>query len=432
MIPRPARKALHRQYGEMLLGRGGSAARAASHLLQAACPGGPVSLAGLDTAAAQTLRCAPQTAAGLALRALELTPPADPGALSRAVAAAEALTAPAGWTRPPGSPMTCWPGRCRRRPRTGCAAPWPRSCAPAAGLRDALAGQVAGAILAAPDQHDSHAAAAALIARAVFAWDSGRLSDGLELMRDAARHRDLCRCPPGPAAAHARRRPGRPAPARRGAGHPARRGQSGAGQHPGAGGAVPAACPHPPGSRPASGGRRGPGGPGRRPDPRRARVRRGRACRAGRDRAAPRPARTRMFRTPILVSQTMPPAASWRWPGCWPTRPSRSPSSAPVPPPAWPKASGPCRPDLVGSADQPGFTYGFRLTARPGCGGPHGKTHARLIGMEPGGEQARHIRSPQRPGPPSWTGVKPMFPTTSPPSQLTPCSRRRRQAAAPD
>ena len=92
MIPRPARKALHRQYGEILLYRGGSAARAASHLLQAAHPGDPASLAGLDKAA-QTLGSAPQTAAGLAVRALELTPPADPAALSRAVAATEALTA---------------------------------------------------------------------------------------------------------------------------------------------------------------------------------------------------------------------------------------------------------------------------------------------------------------------------------------------------
>jgi hypothetical protein len=93
MIPRPARKALHRQYGEILLAWGESAARAASHLLQAAHPGDPASLAGLDKAAAQTLGSAPQAAAGLALRALELTSPADPAALSRAVAAAEALTA---------------------------------------------------------------------------------------------------------------------------------------------------------------------------------------------------------------------------------------------------------------------------------------------------------------------------------------------------
>ena len=56
------------------------------------------------------------------------------------------------------------------------------------GLRDDLAGQVADTILAAPDQHDNHAAAAALIARAVISRDSGQISDELELLRDAARH----------------------------------------------------------------------------------------------------------------------------------------------------------------------------------------------------------------------------------------------------
>src|SRR5262249_5257526 len=93
MIPRPARKALHRQYGQILLNRGETAVRAAGHLLQAAYPGDPASLADLDTAAAQTPRSAPQTAADLAMRALELTPPAHPRVLSRAVAATETLTA---------------------------------------------------------------------------------------------------------------------------------------------------------------------------------------------------------------------------------------------------------------------------------------------------------------------------------------------------
>src|SRR5262249_52454885 len=93
MIPRRARKALHRQCGQILLARGEPAALAAAHLLQAAHAGDPASLADLDTAAAQTLRSAPQTAADLALRALELTPSAHPDTLSRAVAAAEALTA---------------------------------------------------------------------------------------------------------------------------------------------------------------------------------------------------------------------------------------------------------------------------------------------------------------------------------------------------
>src|SRR6516162_3177228 len=121
MIPRPARDALHRQYGEILLTRGESAARAASHLLQAAHPGDPASLAGLDRAAAQTLRSAPRTAAGLA-------------------------------------------------------------------LRDERAGPAASAILADPGQHDSHATAAARLTRACIGWDSGQISDGLELLREAVRH----------------------------------------------------------------------------------------------------------------------------------------------------------------------------------------------------------------------------------------------------
>jgi predicted ATPase len=93
MIPGPARNALHRQYGQILLNRGESADVAAGHLLQAAHLDDTASLADRDTAAAQTLRSAPQTAADLALRALELTPPAAPGALERSVAAAEALAA---------------------------------------------------------------------------------------------------------------------------------------------------------------------------------------------------------------------------------------------------------------------------------------------------------------------------------------------------
>jgi len=223
MIPRPARKALHRQYGEILLARGEPAARAASHLLQAAHPGDPASLNGLDQAAAQTLRAAPQTAAGLAVRALELTPPADPAALSRAVAAADALAAAGRLDQaaaiahdmlakplPPTaenqlrcvlSSVLCARGQARRaagqaqivlaRPQL------PDDLRDQAltahlqaltALRDELAGPVADAILAAPGQHDSCAAAAALLARATISWDSGQISDGFELLRDAARH----------------------------------------------------------------------------------------------------------------------------------------------------------------------------------------------------------------------------------------------------
>jgi len=57
-----------------------------------------------------------------------------------------------------------------------------------AGLHAELAGPVAGTILAAPGQHDSYAAAAALVTRAVICWDNGQIGDGLELLRGAARH----------------------------------------------------------------------------------------------------------------------------------------------------------------------------------------------------------------------------------------------------
>jgi len=222
-IPPPARKALHRQYGEILLARGESAARAASHLLQAAHPADRASLAGLDTAAAQTLRSAPQTAADLALRALELTPAADPAALPRAVAAAEALTAAGRLDQaariardllarplPPAaedrlrcalSSVLCARGQARdaaEQARLVLARPQlpddlrdqalTAHLQALAGLRDDLAGQVADATLAVPARHDSRAAPAARLARAAISWNSGQIGDGLELLRDAARH----------------------------------------------------------------------------------------------------------------------------------------------------------------------------------------------------------------------------------------------------
>jgi DNA-binding CsgD family transcriptional regulator/tetratricopeptide (TPR) repeat protein len=223
MIPGPARTALHRQYGQILLGRGETGVLAAGHLLAAAYPGDPASLADLDAAAAQTLPSAPQTAADLALRALELTPPADPAALPRAVAAAEALTAagrldlaartarhalarplpPIAEARLRCALSTVLSARGQARDaaaeaRMALAAPQlpseVRDQAVAAqlqalaGLRDELAGPAAGAILADPGEHDRHVVVAALVARAVLSWDNGLLDEGLELLRDAARH----------------------------------------------------------------------------------------------------------------------------------------------------------------------------------------------------------------------------------------------------
>ena len=222
MIPRPARRALHRQYGQILLSRGETAALAAGHLLQAAHPGNPASLAGLDTAAARTLRSAPQTAADLALRALELTPTADPAALSRAVAATEALTAAGRLDQaarlahdtlakplPPvaeaGLRCVLSSVLCARGQASDAAGQAEMVLAQPqlphdlreealtahllalAGSRAGLAEPLADTILADASQHDGHTTAAALAARAVIAWDNGQISQALGLLRDAAR-----------------------------------------------------------------------------------------------------------------------------------------------------------------------------------------------------------------------------------------------------
>ncbi|HEX5294835.1 MAG TPA: LuxR C-terminal-related transcriptional regulator, partial [Streptosporangiaceae bacterium] len=223
MIPPPARKALHRQYGEILLTRGEHAVRAASHLLAAAHPADPSSLAGLDQAVAQTLPSAPQTAAGLAVRALELTSPADPAALSRTVAATEALTAAGHLDQAAriACDMLTKPLPSAAEDRLRCALSSVLSARgqardaadqarmvlarpqlpselrdqaltvhlqACAGLRDEPADQMADTILAAPSHYDSHATAAARLTRAVIDWDRGRIGDALELLRDAARH----------------------------------------------------------------------------------------------------------------------------------------------------------------------------------------------------------------------------------------------------
>jgi DNA-binding NarL/FixJ family response regulator len=227
-IPRPAGQALHRQYGEILLARGESAGRAAGHLLQAAHPADPAdhadrrSLAGLDQAAARTRHCSPQTAAGLAVRALELTSPADPAAVPRAAAAAEALAAAGQLHRAariaddlltrPLPPAAEGQVRCALA-SVLCARGRPRDAADQAqlvlarpdlpgdlrdqaltaqlqaltGLRDAAAGPVADAILDHPGGHDAPAIAAALVARAVLAWDRGQPAEAVARLRDAAR-----------------------------------------------------------------------------------------------------------------------------------------------------------------------------------------------------------------------------------------------------
>jgi DNA-binding NarL/FixJ family response regulator len=223
MIPQPARKALHRQYGQILLSRGETPVLAAGHLLQAAHPEDRASLAGLDTAAAHTLHSAPQAAADLALRALELTPPDDPSTLSRAVAATEALTAAGRLDQAsrlaydtlarPLPPVAEAGLRCAlsavlrarglasdavaqaemvlaqpRLPHGLREEAMTAHLRALTGSRDELAGPLADTILADPGQHDSHAVVAALAATAVIRWDNGHIREALGLLRDAARH----------------------------------------------------------------------------------------------------------------------------------------------------------------------------------------------------------------------------------------------------
>ena len=221
-IPPPGLRALHRQYGQLLLGRGGAAERAADHLLLAAHGGSPASLADLDTAVTRTLSSTPQTAADLAVRVLELTPAGGQDQLPRAVAAAEALAA-AGRLEPAGriardtlakplpsaaeerlrcalSSVLCSSGRARdaaaeaelvlAKPQLPTAV---RDAAITAHLQALAALRGEGAapaiapVLAAPDRFDGRAVVAALVADAALRWDRGQLDDGLELLRDAVR-----------------------------------------------------------------------------------------------------------------------------------------------------------------------------------------------------------------------------------------------------
>ncbi len=218
MIPAPARRTLHRQYGEILLGRGASATDAASHLLEGADPRDPTSLLDLDRAVAPTIRNAPQVAADLAVRALKLTPPGDPAAIPRSVTAAEALAAAGRLEQ-----AAAIAEKMRARPlpplaeqRLRCVMSWVlctrglsrEAAAEAAAVlgaaqlpRDLRARALAASLQALttmPARHTADGALAevrrgtstgpaALILRASRCWDSGQLTESLELARDAAR-----------------------------------------------------------------------------------------------------------------------------------------------------------------------------------------------------------------------------------------------------
>jgi DNA-binding CsgD family transcriptional regulator len=91
-VPTPVRQALHRQIGEVLIGREGATAAAASHLVQGVRAGDVRALARLDEVIAAVLPRSPQSAADLAVHALDLTGPAEPGRPGRTLTAVRALT----------------------------------------------------------------------------------------------------------------------------------------------------------------------------------------------------------------------------------------------------------------------------------------------------------------------------------------------------
>ncbi|MEV0407007.1 LuxR C-terminal-related transcriptional regulator [Actinoallomurus sp. NPDC050550] len=93
-VPAPVRRALHRQIGDLLLGRGRTAALpAASHLIRGIRAGDARALTALDRAVAEVIPASPRAAAALATHALRLTDPREPAWPARALTAIHVLTA---------------------------------------------------------------------------------------------------------------------------------------------------------------------------------------------------------------------------------------------------------------------------------------------------------------------------------------------------
>jgi DNA-binding CsgD family transcriptional regulator/tetratricopeptide (TPR) repeat protein len=220
-VPQPVRRVLHREFGEILLSREGSAAEAARHLMSGAAPGDPASLTSLDIGVARILHRSPRTAADLALRAMKCTGPADQAATARVVAAVESLAA-AGRPRQAARiahERLAQPIAVGLEARLRCALASALSMNGQAGdaaaqadkvlssrdphgMRDDALGvwlqavtarhdertsPIAAGLLASPDEHAGHVVVAAGTARAMLKWDEGRTAEALELLREAAR-----------------------------------------------------------------------------------------------------------------------------------------------------------------------------------------------------------------------------------------------------
>jgi DNA-binding CsgD family transcriptional regulator/tetratricopeptide (TPR) repeat protein len=223
LLPKPIRRALHWQFGHMLLARGGSAVQAAEHLLNGARPGDAVALADLDRAVAELLPSTPRAAADLATRALVLTPPSDPERPARTAATVRTLIAAGHWDAAETlvrsalavplpaldsaalgcalSSLLALTGRAAEAMSEAQAVLATFEITPSlrddatiavlwawAGLRgNRQVDQLARAILAEPGAKRGEVVIAAMVAFAMAAWDAGRPTEALDLIAQGAR-----------------------------------------------------------------------------------------------------------------------------------------------------------------------------------------------------------------------------------------------------
>ena len=222
----PVRQALHREAGEMLLRRGGSAVPAAAHLMTYARPGDTRALVALDRAAREVLPSSPQTAADLAMRALDLTGPSEADRFDRTVTAISALTAAGRPSEAAELARTaldrvCEPGQTARlrfelayvlmqAGRPDEATTEAEKVLTQPDLSEDLRGRAehvaframwtshdfwrgrerAEHIVAAPERHDPAALVGALLLLAQIVWTEGCVNDGLQYAREATRLAD--------------------------------------------------------------------------------------------------------------------------------------------------------------------------------------------------------------------------------------------------
>jgi DNA-binding NarL/FixJ family response regulator len=218
------RRALHRQAGHMMLERGSSAGSAAAHLMEGARPGDAAALACLDRAVREVLPTSPETAAEMAVRAVELTVPGDAALFDRVLSAVRALTTAGrlseavGLARPALGPATTPPGRgaqlryelayaLLQAGRVADAVAEAETAIDQGDLPDELRGlleqvlshgplgskarhrarQRAEAVLACPEDHSKPSLIAAHLVLTDIAWSEGRAADGLGHSHEAAR-----------------------------------------------------------------------------------------------------------------------------------------------------------------------------------------------------------------------------------------------------